>query len=270
MLACVDVEIAAKYGTNEAFIMNKIEHLDKTLEGKTDGDGVHWIRMTTDEWLKEFPFMSKGSLGRALNHLKEIGFIETRTFKFKSLWYRLASDPATLIKESPIPQNGELPTCRHKSIPQAGEKDVAIPHPGESIPQNEPLIPQNGASIPHSESLPKTLILDSFQESNPKEKDIIDSQNESHTCATIDLDSLWSSTLSLLSGQMYKATFDQWVYPTQLRSLQNGRAVVEARTPQAREWLAGRLKKPIERVLESTAGYPVQIEFSVTGEVRNV
>lgn len=82
------VDLARDIGINEALFLAKLSKLLVDLEGRVDDAGQKWIRMTFDEWARELPF-DRRTVIRIVKSVKKQELVETRTFRNRSLWYRI-------------------------------------------------------------------------------------------------------------------------------------------------------------------------------------
>jgi hypothetical protein len=77
---------------------------------------------------------------------------------------------------------------------------------------------------------------------------------------------LWTDTLNQLALEMPRATFDQWLSRTRVSDASNGALVIAAHNRYAVEWLDGRLRLAVERVLYRIVGEEIPLRFVVDGE----
>ena len=78
--------LAAKIGLNEAIVLQQIHY----WLGKECGriiNGVRWIYNRLDDWLEQFPWMSKWRLRQALGFLRDLGLVKFAQHE-KKLWLR--------------------------------------------------------------------------------------------------------------------------------------------------------------------------------------
>jgi len=71
----------------------------------------------------------------------------------------------------------------------------------------------------------------------------------------------WRIALSLLQGQMPRATFESWLRPLRLAEAVGDSFVVEAPSAHACDWLADRLQPTIRRVLSGVTGSNIEVRF---------
>jgi len=72
---------------------------------------------------------------------------------------------------------------------------------------------------------------------------------------------LWQTAQQELSCQMAPATYDAWVRPTLLLSVEGGQAILGVRSPAAKAWLENRLARLVQRTLERHLDGPVELAF---------
>lgn len=137
-------DFACKHGLNVAILFDKLVRLHEYIAGKFDENGNHWVRMTLDEWEKEFPFWSRNTVDRTINlatkETKEKKpVILTRTFTGRSKWYRC--NPEFLEPDQNVsPQNGDIQHPKMGSqSPQNGELPNSFP---DSVPNSPPTPPK--------------------------------------------------------------------------------------------------------------------------------
>jgi len=75
----------------------------------------------------------------------------------------------------------------------------------------------------------------------------------------------WNMTLEQLRFDMPKSTFEDWVAPTKAKRYDRARdiLIVSAPTPLSQEWLEGRLKSTVQRILTGIFNQTVEIQFEV-------
>ena len=67
--------LAAKIGLNEAIIIQQLHYWLNGASGEII-NGERWIYNTDEDWLGQFPWLSKSTFRRAVNNLKNAGLIE--------------------------------------------------------------------------------------------------------------------------------------------------------------------------------------------------
>lgn len=78
--------LAAKIGLNEAIVLQQIHY----WLGKECGqiiNGIRWIYNRLDDWLEQFPWMSKWRLRQTLGFLRDLGIVKFAQHE-KKLWLR--------------------------------------------------------------------------------------------------------------------------------------------------------------------------------------
>ena len=85
----------------------------------------------------------------------------------------------------------------------------------------------------------------------------------------LSLEQIWESTLTLLSQEMTRATFNNWLRGTSLVQIKGNTHTVETNSPQALEWLENRLKSQVERALGQVVQQTVQVRFC-KGQVKRI
>ena len=78
---------------------------------------------------------------------------------------------------------------------------------------------------------------------------------------------VWASALDELQLEMAKATFDAWVKPTVLLSV-NVSWRIGTPSKYSLEWLDTRLSSTVKRILSGLVGQPVDLEFVIIKENR--
>ena len=73
----------------------------------------------------------------------------------------------------------------------------------------------------------------------------------------------WQSALGQLQVEMPKGTYDTWVRDAELVAYEDGAFVVGANNAYARDWLEGRLKSTITRLLTGMMNRTVEVRFVV-------
>lgn len=63
-------KLAVAIGLNEAIALQQTHYLLGKLPGKTV-NGVHWVKMTDKDWIKQFPFWTRSTVRRVLANLVE-------------------------------------------------------------------------------------------------------------------------------------------------------------------------------------------------------
>lgn len=61
-------KLAVAIGLNEAIALQQAHYLLGKLQGKTI-DGIHWIKMTDQDWGEQFPFWSRSTIRNVIGHL---------------------------------------------------------------------------------------------------------------------------------------------------------------------------------------------------------
>lgn len=137
----LDIQFATQYGVNEALLFAKLYRVEKEWHGFKDKQGIKWVRLTYDEWLKETPFFSRNTIIRTLDSLVDQGLICARVFNGRSKWYRCNQDYVNLTT-----QNGYIEQDYDNTTTQNGQKQ--LPKMGTSTTQNG-LLPK---SLPNTNS----------------------------------------------------------------------------------------------------------------------
>jgi chromosomal replication initiator protein len=73
----------------------------------------------------------------------------------------------------------------------------------------------------------------------------------------------WQSALGQLQVEMPKGTYDTWVREAELVAYEDGAFVIGANNAYARDWLEGRLKSTITRLLTGMMNRTVEVRFVV-------
>lgn len=80
----------------------------------------------------------------------------------------------------------------------------------------------------------------------------------------------WQAALGQLQVEMPKGTFDTWVRDTEVLAYEDGSFVIGANNALARDWLEGRLKSTVTRLLTGMMNRTVEVSFKVkTGVLAN-
>jgi hypothetical protein len=77
---------------------------------------------------------------------------------------------------------------------------------------------------------------------------------------------LWQAALDQLWLEMSHATFDAWLRDTDLITVGPDEFVIGVPSTHARDWLANRMSKTIERTLARTTGQLLPVKFTVKGK----
>ncbi|MEW6718747.1 MAG: chromosomal replication initiator protein DnaA [Chloroflexota bacterium] len=73
----------------------------------------------------------------------------------------------------------------------------------------------------------------------------------------------WQSVLGQLQLDMPKAAYDTWVRDTEFLSFEDGLLIIGVKNAYARDWLDGRLRSTVERILAGMLNRTVQVRFVV-------
>jgi len=73
----------------------------------------------------------------------------------------------------------------------------------------------------------------------------------------------WQAALGQLQVEMPKGTYDTWVRDSELVAYEDGAFVIGANNAYARDWLEGRLKSTIIRLLTGMMNRTIEVRFVV-------
>jgi hypothetical protein len=85
----IQIDFATAYGVNVAILTGKLYRLERELTGKTDDEGLKWIRLSNPEWQAELPFFSEATIKRTISDAEALTILLSRTFAGRCKWYRL-------------------------------------------------------------------------------------------------------------------------------------------------------------------------------------
>lgn len=88
--------LAGFVGVNEAIILQKLYYLMQLDNFGKIHCGYKYIRMTTEEWIKELPFLDGGQVKTAIKNLVEDELLISTTFTGRSKWYSIHQNIETL------------------------------------------------------------------------------------------------------------------------------------------------------------------------------
>lgn len=138
MVHSFDREIATEYGMLEAVLLNYFYFwIEKNKANNINFyDGKYWTFNSIKAMKSLFPYATKGSLERCLNHLKKEGLIITGNYNKegydRTLWYALTEKAEDLLISK---------KSQSDAISQKQEMDS--PKTGNGFPENEQPIPFN-------------------------------------------------------------------------------------------------------------------------------
>jgi hypothetical protein len=91
--------LAVKIGLNEAIILQQIQYWLSTSQNVIDGK--KWIYNTINQWVEQFPFLSRSTVQRTLRNLEKKGLIESKQIKKenwdRTKWYTINYDNVNLL-----------------------------------------------------------------------------------------------------------------------------------------------------------------------------
>jgi chromosomal replication initiator protein len=80
------------------------------------------------------------------------------------------------------------------------------------------------------------------------------------------LDQLWQDVLTKLQSQLSRPTYETWIKPTQVQSLNDDTLVISTPNPFARNWLQKHYVSTIAMVVQEMVGKPLMVQVIVTAE----
>jgi len=86
---------------------------------------------------------------------------------------------------------------------------------------------------------------------------------------SLSLETLWKLALDILKREINRTSFETWLKPTQLLSLENNRAVIFVPNEFAKEWLEARYYNLIQSTLEKILKEEVHIIFTTLQKPGN-
>lgn len=119
-----DIEIAAKYGVNEAILLNNIyywvEH--NRANDKNFYDGHYWVYNSAKAFNELFPYMTIKQITYALKKLKKQGLILTGNYNNstydRTTWYALTEDGYAIC------QNGKMHLTKMENASDKKEESI--------------------------------------------------------------------------------------------------------------------------------------------------
>ncbi|MBE9130009.1 hypothetical protein IQ258_28715, partial [Coleofasciculus sp. LEGE 07081] len=100
-------QLSAAIGLNEALILQQI-HYWVEKAGELKNDGFKWFYKTYKKWAVELPFLSIGTIRRAIAVLRERGLILVEQHSLKTLyranWYTVNYEAVQELLESICPK----------------------------------------------------------------------------------------------------------------------------------------------------------------------
>jgi DNA-binding PadR family transcriptional regulator len=105
--------LAVKIGLNEAIILQQIQYWLSTSQNVIDGK--KWIYNTINQWVEQFPFLSRSTVQRTLRNLEKKGLIESKQIKKenwdRTKWYTINYDNVNLLIGSSVHhRSGQIDT----------------------------------------------------------------------------------------------------------------------------------------------------------------
>lgn len=152
-LAIINELVPIVGGVNEAIILQQIYYLTHKYR-KNYKKGYIWVYKTYPQWKETIPWLSISSIRRALNNLRNDGFVITAQFSthvyHNTLWYRVNEEQINEIKEqldNPDAISAEIAVTDDKD----GENLVTVDK--ETIKEETKLPVQNEHSTFQSEQV---------------------------------------------------------------------------------------------------------------------
>lgn len=121
----VQPTLAVKLGLNEALVLQQIHYwAAMKLNLK---DGYYWVYNTYEDWAKQFPFMSKSTIGRVLRNLEKdkvivVGNYNKLSFD-KTKWYRIDYNELKKYEDNTSQDGFVNPVS---DIPKSNHDDVKL------------------------------------------------------------------------------------------------------------------------------------------------
>lgn len=141
MMHYFDIEIATKYGIEEAIILNNIYFwVEKNKANKKHfHDGYYWTYNSKKAFAELFPYMNERKIKYALDNLKKHDLIYTGNYNKivydRTLWYTISEHGYNLINHLPIGQNCPMEKTKTSNlyhIKNTDEKlNITIEHSNE-------------------------------------------------------------------------------------------------------------------------------------------
>lgn len=146
--------LAARIGLNQALMVQQMYYWHQRI--RTAEDGHRWMKMTAEDWQKQFPFWSVNTIRRTIAKLEGDGvLVSTQKWNHnpidKTKWYRLDIDklPQEFDDPSAPEDAADLPESP-ESADEVEEPDAPTTQSGYSTTQNEQSTTQSGASTTQS------------------------------------------------------------------------------------------------------------------------
>jgi len=246
-------------GTDEALFVSQLLYWDG--KGSTPG---RWIYKTQPEWMRETG-LSRYKQLRVRRHLCALGVLQEHRRGIPArLYYRLDLRALNVLVDSRFPPDSDAaapaqcveasPTCVGQDREQDGGT-VLVPD-GEAVSQ-----PAGADATGQSPRSPPAITENTAQITTRETADPI-----FHDPAEV-----WHKALPELEGSMERRSYDCWIRPCVLVSIEEEgdgvRATVEAPNEYIVDWLAARLDVVVRRVLSGVLGCPVTVSYALPGEV---
>jgi len=148
---CFDVEVAEKYGLQEAIIIQNIQHwmAKNAANDRNMHDGKVWTYNSLNAWRQLFPYWSVSQLKRILSRMEENGILEKGNYnksKYdRTTWYTLKPAELCIFRNRPI-ERTESSHRRDEIVPPIPDinhinnhiEEARVETPSESPPKRSP------------------------------------------------------------------------------------------------------------------------------------
>ncbi|CAK1923495.1 conserved hypothetical protein [Vibrio crassostreae] len=114
--------LAVEIGLNEAVVLQQIKYWVERTQHRAFGRG--WVYKTVNDWGKEFPFWSNGTIRRTIKSLSDSGLIETRKLhghfynesSNQTLWYSLSPVKTPCDQNELMGKKEEIPCDQNEQM----------------------------------------------------------------------------------------------------------------------------------------------------------
>lgn len=117
-----DIELAERYGLEEAILLNHLAFwVEKNrANGKGYHDGRYWTYNSVKAFNELFPYMTEGKIRRALSNLEDAGLLLTGNYNIKGYdrtkWYALTDEALSQVSGHLQKQQMDLPKTANASV----------------------------------------------------------------------------------------------------------------------------------------------------------
>lgn len=118
--------LAVILGLNEAMILQQLHYWLINPKAGVEKHGHKWIYNSYGDWEKQFPFWSRNTIIRAIQHLESVDILVSQQYesgKGKHIkFYRIGYQELAIIVDASIPKLGTPPTqIGYPPLPKLGK-----------------------------------------------------------------------------------------------------------------------------------------------------